>query len=534
MRLSGFGWALSSEPQVSHRTRCLIVDRDEGGYSGAVDCLSTAESDGLANDGLFRKRQSVSNKNLGESMSERVVEADYLIIGAGASAMAFADELLSHSSSNLVIVDRRDSPGGHWNDAYPFVRLHQPSEFYGVNSRELGQQVKYVSGPNKGLYNLASGSEVLAYFDKIMQQRFLPSGRVQYFPMCNVISDSQFESIPTGDTYSFLAKKAIVDAAYSTFEIPSTHPPKYTVAPGIRLVSPNQLPKAAGPADKYVIVGAGKTAMDAGLWLLERGIDADRIRWIIPRDFWFLNRANIQPGEEFFLQSFGSVAQQFEALAAAESICDLFDRLEAAEQLLRLDSNFRPTAYRCAVVSKDELLQLRRIKNIVRMGHVQAIQQDRIILDSGQIALTGDDLIINCTASGISRKPLVPIWTSKRITLEHVRTCQPLFSAAFVGFIEATFGDDPPLKNSLSAPVPLPVVDTDWLTMLAVTTKNRVAWRGYPQIEKWLAQSRLNGFFALAAQVKHEDIDKMMILQRFQEAASAATSKLPMLLNEVN
>src|SRR5205085_8456324 len=141
--------------------------------------------------------------------------------------------------------------------------------------------------------------------------------------------------------------------------------------------------KAAGPADNYVIVGAGKTAMDVGLWLLERGIDANRIRWIIPRDFWFLNRANIQPGEEFFSQSFGSVAQQFEALAAAESISDLFDRLEAAEQLLRLDSNVRPTAYRCAVVSKDELVQLRRIKNIVRMGHVQAIQQDRVILDSG-------------------------------------------------------------------------------------------------------------------------------------------------------
>ena len=119
-------------------------------------------------------------------MSERVIEADYFIIGAGACAMAFVDELLTHSNSSIVMVDRRDNPGGHWNDAYPFVRLHQPSEFYGVNSRELGQYTKYVSGLNKGLYNLASGSEVLAYFDQVMQQRFLPSGRVQYFPMCNV------------------------------------------------------------------------------------------------------------------------------------------------------------------------------------------------------------------------------------------------------------------------------------------------------------------------------------------------------------
>jgi len=61
-------------------------------------------------------------------MSERVIEADYFIIGAGACAMAFVDELLTHSNSSIVMVDRRDNPGGHWNDAYPFVRLHQPSE----------------------------------------------------------------------------------------------------------------------------------------------------------------------------------------------------------------------------------------------------------------------------------------------------------------------------------------------------------------------------------------------------------------------
>ena len=115
-----------------------------------------------------------------------------------------------------------------------------------------------------------------------------------------------------------------------------------------------------------------------------------------------------------------------------------------------------------------------------------------------------------------------------------MRTCQPAFSAAFIGFVEATFGNDQSLKNSLCTPVPPPVVDTDWLTMLAATTKNREAWRGYPQIDKWLAQSRLNGFFALAARAKPDEIDKMMLLQRFKEAATAASSKLPMLLNALN
>ena len=37
-----------------------------------------------------------------------------------------------------ISISRRASPGGHWNDAYPFVSLHQPSAFYGVGSLELG------------------------------------------------------------------------------------------------------------------------------------------------------------------------------------------------------------------------------------------------------------------------------------------------------------------------------------------------------------------------------------------------------------
>src|SRR3954470_594117 len=84
------------------------------------------------------------------------LETDYLVIGGGATAMAFVDTLLDETDDRIVMVDRHDHPGGHWNDAYPFVRLHQPSAYYGVGSRELGRGVKYLSGPNAGGYELAS------------------------------------------------------------------------------------------------------------------------------------------------------------------------------------------------------------------------------------------------------------------------------------------------------------------------------------------------------------------------------------------
>ena len=111
-----------------------------------------------------------------------MLTTDYLIVGSGAVGMTFADQLLTETDANIMIIDRHHMPGGHWNDAYSFVRLHQPSAFYGVGSRQLGGDRLDQYGLNKGYYELASGAEIVSYFDKLMNERFLPSERVQYFP----------------------------------------------------------------------------------------------------------------------------------------------------------------------------------------------------------------------------------------------------------------------------------------------------------------------------------------------------------------
>src|SRR5213080_366429 len=64
--------------------------------------------------------------------------ADYLVVGAGAMGMAFIDALIENADVSVIMVDRRHGVGGHWLDAYPFVRLHQASAFYGVASTVLG------------------------------------------------------------------------------------------------------------------------------------------------------------------------------------------------------------------------------------------------------------------------------------------------------------------------------------------------------------------------------------------------------------
>src|SRR6476661_6801943 len=113
------------------------------------------------------------------------IETDYLVIGAGASGMAFTDTLITQIDADVTMVDRRHAPGGHWNDAYSFVRLHQPSATYGVNSRPLGTETIDATGPNAGFYERATGVEVCDYFRRVLEEQLVGSGKVRFFGQCD-------------------------------------------------------------------------------------------------------------------------------------------------------------------------------------------------------------------------------------------------------------------------------------------------------------------------------------------------------------
>jgi len=145
--------------------------------------------------------------------------------------MAFTDSLIADSDADVIMVDRRHAPGGHWNEAYPFVRLHQPAAFYGVNSLPLGNDAIDRDGPNKGLYEQASAPEICAYYDRVMQKHLLPSGRVRYFPMCDYVGEHQFVSRVSGDRHEVKVRKALVNATYLEPSVPSNSPPPFDIAP---------------------------------------------------------------------------------------------------------------------------------------------------------------------------------------------------------------------------------------------------------------------------------------------------------------
>lgn len=423
-------------------------------------------------------------------MVDRSLEADYLVVGSGAAGMAFTDSLIADSDVDVIIVDRRHAPGGHWNDAYPFVRLHQPSAYYGVNSLPLGNDTIDKDGPNQGLYEQAGAPEICAYYDRVMQKHLLPSGRVRYFPMCDYVGEHRFVSRLSGGRYEVKVRRKLVDATYLEPSIPASYPPPFDIEPGVRCIAVNELASLAEPADAYVIIGAGKTAIDACLWLLQTGVAPGAIRWIKPREAWLLNRAFTQCGE-LVGNLLEGLSLQMEAAAQASSVADLFERLGAAEQWLRIDERVAPTMYRGPTVSARELDQLRRIEDVVRLGRVRRVERRAIVLEHGTIPTSADHLHVHCAAAGLNPAPTAPMFTEDRITLQPIRSGLIPFNAALVGFVEAT-RQDIAEKNKLCPPNRLPQVPLDWVRGTLIGTNADYLWSKEPDIAAWLERARLN------------------------------------------
>ena len=122
--------------------------------------------------------------------------------------------------------------------------------------------------------------------------------------------------------------------------VPATEPPPFAVADGARCVPVGDLADLECPAGGYVIVGGGKTALDAICWLLDQGTEADDITWIRPQDTWVLNRAFFHPGRA---KTFASVALQLEAMVASDTVDAVFEQLERAGSCCRVDRAMTPT-----------------------------------------------------------------------------------------------------------------------------------------------------------------------------------------------
>ncbi len=461
------------------------------------------------------------------------LKTDYLVIGAGAVSLAFVDTLLAESQSTFVIVDRHHMPGGHWNDAYPFVRLHQPSATYGVASRELGKGRIDSTGSNKGFYELATGQEVLAYFEQLMLEQFLPSGRVRYFPMCDYQGDGRFRSLLGGASYEVDVAKKIVDGTFFKTSAPSTHQRKFAVDASLACIAPNDLPRLAGGYRRFTILGAGKTAMDACVWLLDNGADPETIQWAMPRDSWLINRATTQHSPGFFDTAVGGVAAQMEACAAASTVDDLFERMEAAGVMLRIDPVRTPKMFHYATISQGEVDQLRRICNVIREGRVSRIDGNGLEMENGaRIAASLETLYVDCTASAVDfRSGTRPVFDGDRITIQTLFSPLVTLSASITGYVEAHY-EDAAQKNRLCEPNILADTPAQWMRSFAGNLQRQHEWSRDPALNDWIAANRLSPFGRNVDRSVLENPEKVAVLQRIQASVKPALANLQRLIGE--
>jgi hypothetical protein len=404
--------------------------------------------------------------------------------------MGFTDALIASSDASVLLVDRRHAPGGHWNDAYPFVRLHQPSAFYGVSSTHLGQD----RIDDDGFYERATGAEICHYFQSVLNDTLLPSGQVEFLGMTSGADAGDgkvaLTSRLTGAVREVTVRRKVVDARYLEASVPSTHTPGFAVDDGVRCIPVNGLVRSDEPVGGYVVLGASKTAMDACSWLLDHGVDADRITWVKPREPWFHDRGTLQPRAKVGTMLI-AYAASVEAAATATSIPDLFARLEDCGALVRLDRSVEPTMYRGSILSPAECEQLRTIEHVVRAGHVRRLQTDRMVFDDAEVATPAAPLYVDCTAEGLARATARPIFEADRVTFQQVREGSPSFNAALIGYLEAT-RDDPVEQNRLAPPTPHQDVAADWIRIRHGGMVAQQAWDQTPDVSAWMEGCRLN------------------------------------------
>ncbi len=400
--------------------------------------------------------------------------------------MAFIDALIEHADVRVALVDRRYGVGGHWLEAYPFVRLHQASAFYGVASTLLGGGRLQQDGPEKGLQERATQVEILAYYARMLD-RMLESGRVRFFPNSEYVGDGTVVSRISGEGFEVPGAR-VVDTRYLAPSIPAEKPPPFGVAEDARVLPVNELARLEEAPSQYVIVGAGKTATDACIWLLSRGVDPDAICWVRPRDPWMLNRAVVQPDPAIFL---GMAADTMQAAEASSSLEDLFLRLEDAGIMLRIDETVMPRMAKTPTLASWELEQLRTLENVVRRGHLRSVGRGTLTFADSSVAVADDALVVHCAADGLKYPPLVPVWRPEAITLQPIRAGFPCFGAAMIGYVEATRDADVE-KNRICPPSPLPDSMATWARMNVLGTQAVMAFSAEPDIKEWSDRVALN------------------------------------------
>lgn len=482
-------------------------------------------------------------------------QCDYLVVGGGATGMAFVDTLLKHSSSetSVVLIDKHgEGPGGQWQDSYNFVRLHQPSSMYGVESEKLEPNEDGISSTHR-----ATREEIIEYYEKVVKKLeaghdFHYLGGMEFdFSQLSNSNDNDGDSI-NGKVYvlcdnqakksKIRVSKRLVDARYLQPDLPVFIPPKFSFDPSaiqcapvndiFRLSSGTGDAKTAAPKN-YVVIGGGKTGMDAIVYLLTKlKVDPDRIMWVVPNEAWITAREKIGNCMEFLhnCSALAKKKQQQNGVEIQDAVWseDFFQsgfmEWERQGKVYRFDNTIVPTKFKDATLSKDELNQIKIVKRVVRNGRVREIsnQGDLIFADGTSIPLpwkeesssslaVSETMFVHCSAGAFNYSKNIdappPVFGTGIITIQDVYGtpgfCMVGSVVAFLESLSHRLSDEEknamclhptPDAEEVKRPLGPSGGDVGVISSnhgLVQRMKNLKMWLQDPEIRPWLYTNRL-------------------------------------------
>ncbi len=144
----------------------------------------------------------------------------------------------------------------------------------------------------------------------------------------------------------------------------------------------------------------------------------------------------------------------------------------------------------------------------MRLGHVERIELDEIVLEDGTIPTSPNICTCIARTRGLSDGPPVPIFTDETITLQVLSRVSLCMSSAFIGLVEASDRSTAE-KNRLCVPNPWPETPFDFLRAILVGIRTEMAWQD-PDTRDWVESSRLN---LVGALTRHPDQGAVEALQ---------------------
>jgi hypothetical protein len=223
---------------------------------------------------------------------------DLVVIGAGIAglnALSAASEYLP-KKARVLLVDQKDAPGGMWNTAYDYVRLHQPHPMFTVGNMKWNWRKPrdYLAGRDEVQNHLSSSIDLIG-LKVTLETKFQ-----QTVARCIEIERGQGSMAevsfhPNGEPEKLktvLAKRAIHASGLNyALAQPLAFSSKSVVS-----IIPQDLRSTLDmhPGAAVFVVGGGKTGMDSVLATLAAD-PTRRISLIKGRGTNFLNRTKYLP-----------------------------------------------------------------------------------------------------------------------------------------------------------------------------------------------------------------------------------------------